>query len=63
MIEVKPEEVYLARRKAKLTAESAGRLVYVTGKMWRRYERGLAPMNLAYWELFLIKTNQILDRT
>lgn len=62
MIEITPEQAFQARKKAKLTAEAVGRLVYISGRMWRKYERGLAPVDVARYELLLIKTNQIIER-
>jgi DNA-binding transcriptional regulator YiaG len=59
-ITVTPKQVRQAREHTKLSAEKAGELVYVSGRMWRKYESGEAPINLAVWELFLIKTNQVL---
>ena len=43
-----------------MRATEAAALVHVTGRMWRRYERGLSVMPPAYLELFLIKTGQTL---
>jgi DNA (cytosine-5)-methyltransferase 1 len=59
MIKVNPKDIQTARERAGLTYMAAGRLIYVSGRMWSRYENGLAPMHPAYWELFLRKTNQV----
>lgn len=59
-ITVLPQQVKDARARSGLSAEKAGALVYVSGRMWRKYEAGDAPIHLACWELFLIKTNQVL---
>lgn len=59
-LKITPEQVRNARTRSKLSAEKAGALVYVSGRMWRKYEAGDAAMNLACWELFIIKTNQVL---
>lgn len=59
-MQITPEQAYRARKNAKLTAEAVGRLVYISGKMWRRYEKGLSPVDPARYELLLVKTNQIL---
>lgn len=61
--EVTPAHLYRARKNAKLTAEAVGRLVYISGRMWRNYERGLAPIDMARYELLLIKTNQLFTHT
>jgi DNA-binding transcriptional regulator YiaG len=38
-----------------LTAAAAAELVHVTENAWRKWERGARAMDLAHWELFLIK--------
>lgn len=59
---VTSEQVIAARKRAGLTTEQAGALVHISGRMWRKYESGKSPMNLTVWELFIIKTNQVLER-
>lgn len=59
-ITVTAEQVRKARQKSGLSAERAAALVYVSGRMWRKYEAGDAVISLAAWELFLIKTHQVL---
>ena len=64
VFEVSPEQVKRARLQARaprrMRATEAGRLVYVSGKMWGRYESGASKMDLARFELFLIKTGQVM---
>ena len=60
-----PEEVKLAREKAGLTQQQAAELIYKDESAWRRYETDKAKksarsMELAYFELFLLKTGQEL---
>jgi DNA (cytosine-5)-methyltransferase 1 len=59
-IEISKEQVRDARKFAGLSTEKAGALVHISGRMWRKYEAGEAPIHLAFWELFLIKTGQVL---
>ncbi|KAA1015986.1 helix-turn-helix domain-containing protein [Paraburkholderia panacisoli] len=51
-----PVEVRAAREAAGLTQAAAGALVHVDLRSWQRWESGERGMNLAYWELFQIKT-------
>ena len=60
-----PEEVRLARENADLTQQQAGELIYKDESAWRRYEtakskKSARGMELAYFELFLLKTGQEL---
>lgn len=63
--QVTPEQVVAARMgapgKRKMRATEAGALVYVSGRMWSRYETGKSVMHTALFELFLIKTNQVMN--
>ena len=38
------------------TQQQAAELVHVDGRAWRRWEAGERGINLAAWELYLIKT-------
>lgn len=52
-------EVRAARDSAELTQAEAAELVHLGSAMrWSEYERGVQAIDLARWELFLIKTDQ-----
>lgn len=51
-----PAKIKEARTKAGLTQAKAAELVHGSESGWRKWEAGDRPMNLAAWELFLIKT-------
>lgn len=51
-----PTEILAARKAAGLTQAQAGALIYCARRTWQDRERGISPMPLADWELFLIKT-------
>ena len=53
-----PDDAKAARAATGLSSERAGALVYISGRMWRKYEAGDAPINPGLFELFLIKTGQ-----
>lgn len=54
-----PQEVAAARAHAGLTQQQAAELVYLGSfRRWSEYERGVSVIDLARWELFLIKTGQ-----
>lgn len=63
-----PREVQFARQNAGLSQSQAGQLVHLGGtgetgaalarNRWSEYERGIRTMDVARWELFLIKTGQ-----
>ncbi len=55
-----PTTIRAAREAVGLTMQAAGRLIHIGGRMWGKYETGAAPMHKAYWELFIIKSNQVL---
>lgn len=47
-----------ARKRATLTQEEAGALVYVSRRTWQDWELGVAQMHPGLWELFRIKAQQ-----
>lgn len=50
-----------AREAAGLTQQQAAELVHVDGRAWRRWESDQSDrraINLAAWELFLLRTGQ-----
>jgi DNA-binding XRE family transcriptional regulator len=51
------DEIIKARKDAGLTQTQAGFLIHKSCRAWQQYEKGDREMDLAYWELFLIKTN------
>jgi DNA-binding transcriptional regulator YiaG len=53
------ELVKQARENAGLSQSAAAALVWITRDAWAKYESGSRPMNLAGFELFLIKTDQL----
>ena len=54
-----PERIKAARKRAGITQTEAADLVHIGAKTrWSEYENGRAPIDLARWELFLIKTGQ-----
>jgi hypothetical protein len=55
----KPREIQFARSNAGLSQEQAALLVHLAAPIrWSEYERGVRNIDLARWELFLIKTGQ-----
>jgi len=51
-----------ARMNAKHTQQQAAEVVYrAADSRWREWESGRHRMDMAVWELYLIKTNQIDD--
>lgn len=50
------DEIIKARKDAGLTQTQAGDLIYKSCRAWQQYEKGDREIDLAYWELFLIKT-------
>ena len=54
-----PAQIAAAREAAQLTQQQAGELVHTDNRTWRRWEAGDRAINLASWELFLLKTKQI----
>ncbi len=53
-----PEQVKQARTDAGLSRLEAAKLVHASYRTWQDWELGNAKINLAAWELFLIKINQ-----
>lgn len=54
-----PEAVRAARAAAGLTQAAAAALVHLGEAMrWSEYERGVRTIDMARWELFLLKTGQ-----
>lgn len=56
-----PDQIRAARDAAGLTQTAAALLVHSTLRTWQDWERGIARMSGAHWELFLLKTG-ITDR-
>ncbi|MEG3641375.1 helix-turn-helix domain-containing protein [Magnetococcus sp. PR-3] len=54
-----PEQIKQARKSAGLTQEGAAVLIHRKGRAWRKWEGQNHSMDLAIWELFLIKSNQL----
>ena len=53
------EEIRAVRADSKLTQAEAAALVHLGHRMrWTEYETGVRNIDLARWELFLLKTNQ-----
>lgn len=52
-----PAEIKEVRKKADLTQQQAAELVHrADGARWREWEGGKYGIDLAVWELFLVKT-------
>lgn len=51
-------DIAAARKAARLTQEQAAVLVHVKRRTWQDWERGIAAIPGAAWELYLIKTGQ-----
>lgn len=57
-----PDEIKAARRAAKLTQGEAAELVHLGSlQRWAEYEQSKRNIDIARWELFLIKTGQHTD--
>ena len=54
-----PADVKSARAAAGLTQTQAAALIYKKLLAWQRYESGDRSMDVALYELFLIKTGQL----
>jgi putative transcriptional regulator len=54
-----PDEIKAARAEAGLTQTKAAEVIYCTLRGWQDWEGGQRKMDLAKWELFLIKTGQM----
>jgi hypothetical protein len=51
------DQIKEARINSGLTQTNAGLVIHKSCRAWQQYEAGDRAMDLAYWELFLIKTN------
>ena len=56
-------EVVAARKAASMTQAEAGALVYRSERGWQDWELGKRPVDLAAWELFLIKTKKARQKS
>lgn len=56
-----PGEIVKARNKAGLTQAQAAALIYTPRVVWDSWELGLKRMPPMAWELFLIKSEIVLD--
>lgn len=55
MVSPTPEQIKQARMEAGLTQTTAGQLIYKSCRAWQQYEKGDRAMDLALFELFIIK--------
>lgn len=56
------EEVRAVRRAAKISQSKAATMVHLgSGARWSEYERGTRKIDLARWELFLLKTQALRE--
>lgn len=53
-----PEQIKAARTAAGHTQTEAAAVIYKQVLAWQRYESGAREMDLAYFELYLLKTGQ-----
>ena len=53
-----PEQVKQARTTAGLTQKQAAEVIYKKILAWQRYESGDREMDVALYELFMLKTGQ-----
>lgn len=56
-----PADVREARTRAGDTVEAASERLNISPRTWFRYEAGNTGMPAAYWELYLLKTNQLKE--
>lgn len=54
------DAIRTARRQAKHTQKKAGEVIYCTRRAWQQWERGDRDMQLAFFELYLVKTGQLI---
>lgn len=54
-----PEQVKQARTTAGLTQKQAAEVIYKKILAWQRYESGDREMDVALYELFMLKTGQV----
>lgn len=52
------KQVKDTRAFAGLSVPSSGALIYVSRRMWHKYESGEAKMHPAFFELYRVKTGQ-----
>lgn len=52
------DQLSAAREQSGLTQQKAADLVHVDIRTWRRWEDGERAVNLAAWELFLLRSHQ-----
>jgi len=50
-----PDQIKQTRKDAGLTQTAAALLIYKTCRAWQQYEKGDRAMDLALFELFMIK--------
>lgn len=56
-----PFQIRAARKAAQLTQAQAAEVVYSPSyRTWQDWERGETPMPIGLWELFMLKTGQML---
>ena len=51
-----PEQIKQARKDAGLTQTQASDLIYKSCRAWQQYEKGDREMDIAFFELFMLKT-------
>lgn len=56
MTKPSPTQIKKVRKKAGLTQSDAANLVYRKLRTWQEYESGERGIDMAVWELFLIKS-------
>lgn len=54
-----PADILQARKESGLTQEQASALIYTPRRTWQDWERGVAAMHPAFWELWQIKIKDI----
>ena len=53
-------EVLAARQQSGLTQSQAADKIHTVCRVWQQYESGDRAMHAAFFELFLIKTHQLI---
>lgn len=56
---ITPEQIKEARQRAGLSQSAAAALVYRSTRNWQQWEAGDREMDMALFELFLIKTQGV----
>tara|TARA_Y100000310_G_scaffold213365_2_gene214303 strand:+ start:1159 stop:1383 length:225 start_codon:yes stop_codon:yes gene_type:complete len=56
-----PDEVKAAREESGLTQTEAAKLIYKGLRTWQQWEKGDRAMDPAFYELFLIKSQKVVD--